>query len=38
MVAGIFLRCPEKFNGEIEHDNGEANRTNIAPLLEENSA
>ncbi|CAO2815824.1 unnamed protein product [Amaranthus hypochondriacus] len=35
---GIFLRCPEKFNGEIEHDHVEASRTNKAPLLEENSA
>ncbi|KAL2925744.1 putative sphingolipid transporter spinster-like protein 2 [Bienertia sinuspersici] len=32
---GIFMRCPDKFKDESEHKMHEANRTNEAPLLED---
>lgn len=35
MVAGIFLRSPDKFNEESEHKTSELNNTNKAPLLDE---
>lgn len=34
-VAGIFFRCPDKFNEESEHKTSELNNTNKAPLLED---
>jgi len=38
IIAGIFLHSVDRYNEDSEHEGSSVERTNTAPLVEENTA